>query len=282
MSRAGNGKANGSANGKANGIAAALLTSLLLSLLSSCATQPSAPVRAASAAAPATSETEAGPTVVAFREYKDPLIGFNRAVFAFNDVSYRHVLIPLARGYNDKLPPGFRNGVANFFDNLGTPVYLINNLLQLEPAAAGNTLLRFGINTTVGVLGIFDPATGRFDLPQTDTGFGDTLQKYGAGYGAYLVLPLLGSSDLRAGTGSLLDGFLHPATLLDEERDRILVQGFDGFQNAAPNLPSYIELTAEVEDPYIFMRNMYLQGVQRDALYGEPETGDQETVGPGN
>lgn len=207
------------------------------------------------------------PTVVAYRDYRDPLIHFNRAMFAFNDVSYRYLLVPLGKGYTNTVPSPIQQGVSNFFYNIKAPIYTVNNILQLKPRDAGTNIARFGINSTLGIFGLFDPAYHWFDLEKADTSLGDTLAQYGAGYGFYLVLPLLGPSDLRSGTSSLVEGFLHPVSYISEDRDRIIIQGFDYFQDFAADAANYEDLIADSDDPYIFMRNFYLQNLQRDADY---------------
>lgn len=215
-----------------------------------------------------TTQNDPDDTVVSYDDYSDPLIGMNRAIFAFNDVTYRYALIPMSKGYLYVVPEPARRGVGNFFYNLKSPVYIVNNALQLKPKDAGVNLLRFGINTTVGILGLFDPAKHWFDLEKADTTLGDTLAQYGAGYGVYLVVPFLGPSDLRTGTSTLVEGYLHPIRyLMEDERERFLVQGFDYFQEFAPSAEDYENLREESDDPYIFFRNMYLQGLQRDAEY---------------
>lgn len=210
---------------------------------------------------------EIEPTVVAYRDYHDPLIGINRGIFAFNDISYRYALIPLAKGYTKITPAPVRQSVGNFFYNIKSPLYLVNNAFQLKPKAAGTNVLRFGINTTLGLLGLFDPAKIWFDIEKADTNLNHTLAHYGAGYGAYLVLPLIGSSDLRSGSSTLVEGYFHPINYLVDGRERIFIQSFDYFQDFAPEADLYLELSEESEDPYIFFRNLYLQGIQRDVEY---------------
>lgn len=216
---------------------------------------------------PAQSAVDIEPTVVAYRDYKDPLIRVNRAIFAFNDVSYRYALIPVSKGYVKVVPRPVRQGVNNFFYNIKAPIYLINNSLQLKPKAAGVNLLRFGINSTIGLLGFFDPAKEWFSLEKADTDFGDTFAHYGAGYGFYIVLPILGPSDLRDGSSALLEGFFHPISYVADDPERTVIQGFGYFQEFAPLAERYQQLSEESDDPYVFFRNMYLQGVQRDAAY---------------
>lgn len=249
-----------------------LLLALIIAASAGCASTPEEHLIAESSAkgggeegTGGESEADIEPTVVAHRDYRDPLIGINRAVFAFNDVSYRYLLIPLGKGYVEVTPEPVQQSVGNFFDNLQAPIYLANNLLQWEPKAAGTNLLRFGINTTVGLLGLFDPAERWFDLKGAASTFEDTLAFYGAGYGFYVVLPFLGPSDLRNGASALTEGVLHPVSYISEDSQRILIQGFDYFQEFAPEAERYEDVVEESEDPYIFTRNLYLQGVQRDA-----------------
>jgi len=207
------------------------------------------------------------PTVVSYPEYRDPLIWLNRGIFAFNDVSYRYLLIPLSRGYLWLTPEPVQDSIGNFFDNLKTPVLAVNHLLQWQPALLGRDLLRFGINTTVGLLGLFDPARDWGGLPRAPTDSAATLAGYGAGYGIYLVLPIFGPSDLRDSAGLVADHFLNPVVYLTDNPERTAIQGFDFFQDYAPTAENYETLRRKSEDPYIFFRNLHLQGVQRDARH---------------
>lgn len=207
------------------------------------------------------------PTVVAYTDYQDPLMPLNRAMFAFNDLTFRIVLIPLGKGYVKVTPKPVRTGIGNVFANLKLPISAVNHLLQFKPKRAGQNLARFAINSTVGIAGIFDPATNEFEMTMLDTDFEDTLAHYGAGYGAYLVLPLFGPTDMRRGTGTVVDYFLHPVTYLADNPESTLINGFDYFQDFAPSGENYLKLRAESGEPYIFFRNLYLQGIQRNADY---------------
>ena len=208
-------------------------------------------------------------TVVSYEEsdYNDPLMAFNRAMFAFNDVSYRYVLIPVAKGYNYVTPAAVRTGIGNVFDNIKAPIHIINHLLQWEPAKAGATTARFLLNTTIGIAGIFDPAAAWFSLPKNETGFSDTLAHYGSGYGTFLVLPFVGPADLRSGTGIVADYFLNPIPYITEQPDSSYIMAGDKLQAFAPQAESYETLRAKSDDPYLFFRNMYLQGILRDQQY---------------
>jgi phospholipid-binding lipoprotein MlaA len=227
------------------------------------------PFPAARRPAPAAPATEPAlePTVVGYPEYRDPLIWLNRGIFAFNDVTYRYLLIPLGKGYEWAVPGPVRSSVDNFFYNLKMPVYAVNHLLQLEPEPLGRNLLRFGINSTVGVLGLFDPARAWWGLNRAETDFDETLAGYGAGYGIYLVLPVFGPSDLRHGASLVVDHFLNPVIYLTGAPESTAIQSFDFFQAYAPEAERYETLRRKSEEPYIFFRNLYLQGVQRDADY---------------
>ena len=211
------------------------------------------------------------PTVVSTPEYNDPLIGFNKAMFKFNDVAYRYALIPFSEGYIAVVPSPVRGSITNFFANIKMPISFVNNLLQGKPEDSARNIARFGINSTLGILGIFDPAQDWFDLTPAQSNLNTTLSSWGAGYGFYLVLPILGPSDLRNTLARFGDQALNPVNYLPEEQDRIILQGVDNINAFAPQAQRYLDLKAEAEDPYIFFRNMYLQGVVRDAEYSDQQ-----------
>lgn len=210
---------------------------------------------------------EPEPTVVSYTEYRDPLIRVNRVIFKFNDVTYHYLLIPLTKGYRKLVPDPIERGIRNFFYNIKTPVYAVNHLLQGKPKPFGRTLLRFGINTTIGLLGFFDPAKSKFNIKKEETHFENTLAHYGVDYGIYLVIPIMGPADIRRGVGSFVDGFLNPIPYFVEFPWSFAIAGFDNFQNFAPVAKRYDKLRRKPDDPYIYFRNLYLQGVQRDADY---------------
>ena len=169
--------------------ATSVFEALLLSLLLLTTSLPFSSALAAEGSGEAAQQTSATAVdlsddeiTVSYEEsdYNDPLMAFNRAMFAFNDVSYRYVLIPVAKGYNYVTPTVVRTGIGNVFDNIKAPIHIINHLLQWEPAKAGATTARFLLNTTIGIAGIFDPAKAWFDLPKQETGFADTLAEYGS------------------------------------------------------------------------------------------------------
>ena len=131
------------------------------------------------------------------QEVFDPLSGYNRVMTGFNDGFYFFVLDPVARGYRWVLPDTARRGVKNFFHNILFPLRFVNNALQLKAKNAGEEFLRFSINSTIGILGFWDPAKDLFGLEAHEEDFGQTLGYYGVGGGFHVVLPFLGPSNLR-------------------------------------------------------------------------------------
>ncbi len=252
--------------------AAALLLVLAAGGIDGCAAlRGRDPPAASSEAAPHPQTTIAAPTisptVVGYEHYPDPLIRINRAFFAFNDVAYRYLFIPVSHGYMRVTSAGVRKGVSNFFYNLKTPIYAVNHLLQWQPKSLGKDLLRFGINTTVGVLGIFDPARSWLHVDREETHLEDTLRGYGAGHGVYLVLPIFGPSDVRNGVSLIGDYLLNPIPYLTKFPESTEIQSFDYLQDYAPGADRYTVIRTKSKDPYLFFRNLYLQGEQRNEDY---------------
>jgi len=139
----------------------------------------------------------------------DPLQGFNRGVYKFNDAVDRAALKPVAKGYQKVTTQWMRTGVSNFFSNLGEPWTIVNELFQGKPKFMGQQTGRFLINTTLGIGGLFDVAS-KMNLPDRHEDFGQTLAVWGAPSGPYVMLPLLGPSSVRDGIGKIPDYFGHP------------------------------------------------------------------------
>ena len=144
----------------------------------------------------------------------DPWIGFNRSMFGVHQAVDGAVLEPVARGYRAITPRPLRTGVLNFLRNLKSPVVFANDVLQGEIGRAGNTAGRFAINTTIGVAGIFDPATS-MGLDRHDEDFGQTLAVWGVPSGPYLFVPLMGPSTVRDSAGRIIDTVFDPLTWAD-------------------------------------------------------------------
>jgi phospholipid-binding lipoprotein MlaA len=134
----------------------------------------------------------------------DPWEGFNRGVYNFNAQFDRYVFLPVVNAYEFVLPVFVQDRVSNFFSNLGEITSTANGLLQGRPEVAGRAVIRFVVNSTFGLLGTFDPAT-ELGLFQQREDFGQTLGRYGVGPGPFLVLPILGPSNVRDTTGLVFD-----------------------------------------------------------------------------
>ena len=155
----------------------------------------------------------------AAEDENDPLEPMNRYFFELNKFFDTILLKPVATWYDGVVPEPGRDGVRNFLDNLRSPVILANDLLQGEWDRAGTTASRFGINTTVGVLGLFDPAAG-WGFPQHSEDFGQTLGVYGTPEGPYLFVPVLGPAPPRDLTGFAVDQLFDPLTYIYWDRPK--------------------------------------------------------------
>ncbi|MGH7916853.1 MAG: MlaA family lipoprotein [Candidatus Binataceae bacterium] len=142
--------------------------------------------------------------------YSDPFAPFNEKMFSFNLKLDHYVVHPVAKGYADVLPKPARQSVGRFFDNISFIPRFANNLFQLRALFAMEEVARFGINSTLGVGGLFDPATNWFGIQEHPDDFGLTLGHYGVPTGPYLVLPFLGPKTIRSVVGYAADGSMWP------------------------------------------------------------------------
>jgi len=194
----------------------------------------------------------------------DPIEPFNRAMYHFNDRLYFWVLKPVAQGYSKVVPEPARISVSNFFSNLWSPVRLVNCLLQLNPMGALTELFRFWINTTVGVAGLFDPASSEeINLQAQDEDFGQTLGFYGVGQGFYIVWPFLGPSSPRDTVGRIGDYFTYPISYLDPWYVWSAVRGYEVVNDVSLRIGDYEALKDAAIDPYVAMRDFYVQYRQK-------------------
>lgn len=189
----------------------------------------------------------------------DPLAPWNKAMFVFNDKLYFWVLKPAATGYKTVTPGVVRTGVRNFFHNLGTPVRVVNCMLQGKSEAMGAEVARFMVNTTVGVLGFGNPARRdpRLSVPAED--LGQTLAVWGIGDGPYIVWPVLGPSTLRDSVGDFGDGYLNPVSYVDPLELQVGVRAYDTINETSFRLGDYESLKESAIVPYEALRNAYLQ-----------------------
>lgn len=192
-------------------------------------------------------------------EPQDPLQTVNRGFFAFNQEFDRFVLKPLATGYKTVTPAPVRDGVNNFYWNLDEIPTAANNLLQIKPKPFLNGLARLAINSTIGILGIFDVAS-HVGFPRTENDFGITLAHYGFTSSPYLVLPFLGPSNVRDGLGLGVDySFFTVWPYMRSVSLRNTLLGFDYIRIRANYLGNEDVLKVAALDKYTMVRDAYMQ-----------------------
>jgi phospholipid-binding lipoprotein MlaA len=188
----------------------------------------------------------------------DPLEGLNRGTYAFNDAVDRAVLKPVAQGYQAVTPTFVRSGVSNAFSNVGDVSVSVNNLLQGKPRDALSDLGRFVVNSTLGILGLFDVATP-MGLEKHEEDFGQTLGKWGVGSGPFLMVPLMGPSTLRDSTGRFADSYAGWFRQVDHVPTRNSTYGLEVINLRAGLLGAGDTLDTAALDKYQFLRDAYLQ-----------------------
>ena len=220
---------------------------LLATTLSGCA---NAPPRADTAA------------YEAYQAQNDPLEPTNRFFFAVNDRIDRYAFKPVAQGYVDITTQGIRNHVGDFVSNIGTPARMVNFMLEGKSRDAGTALVRFVLNSTIGIGGIFDPA-GALGYKPLDTDFGMTLAEWGVPSGPYLYLPVFGPSSTRDVWNIPVEFYATPMAVAPEST---ALNDF-GWSEAGLHLintrAEYIQPIDEIEatslDPYATFRSLYRQ-----------------------
>jgi phospholipid-binding lipoprotein MlaA len=191
-------------------------------------------------------------------EVYDPLEKMNRGVFWFNDKLDTYLLRPIAKGYDRVLPSPVKSSIRNAIDNLYSPVYTANNLLQAKPKAAGTSVGRFVVNTTVGIAGLFDPAS-TIGLDSRREDFGQTLGVWGTGSGPYLVIPLIGPTNVRDGVGRLVDSPLRIWPFFVDFEWNMAEFGVEVVSTRAQHLGTIDTLRETSFDFYAAVRNGYDQ-----------------------
>lgn len=190
----------------------------------------------------------------------DPLEPFNRGVFWFNDKLYFYVMKPTVKAYRFLVHEKIRQGVSNFFSNLASPVYIVNDVLQARGMDAGREGFRFLVNSTLGVFGFFDIAKDYGGLSRNAEDMGQTLGSYGVDHGFYLVLPVLGPSSLRDGVGTLTDFSFHPVTYAGYDLvERGEIKAAELTTDLSLDKDTYETVVRQSIDPYLTIRNGYLQ-----------------------
>jgi phospholipid-binding lipoprotein MlaA len=187
----------------------------------------------------------------------DPWENWNRRVHGFNMAIDRTVAAPLARAYVNVVPRPVRLGVGNFFNNLGQPVSALNALLQGKPKQAGQSVGRFVVNITLGVGGLFDPAT-RMHIPNRSEDFGQTLGVWGWETSRYVELPLFGPRTVRDTFGLVGDGQVSPLRQVDDDATRIGLQGLQ-LVDLRTQLFAVDRLREGAADEYALVRDAWMQ-----------------------
>lgn len=188
---------------------------------------------------------------------RDPWEGYNRAVYAFNDGLDTVLLKPAAQAYDAVVPAPVDRGVGNFFANLGEVGNFANALLQAKPGEGARALARLAINSTVGLLGLFDVAT-ELGIERGEEDFGQTLGAWGAGPGPYFVLPVLGPSTVRDALGKPADFLTDPTAWLDDPAARNAAYAAEAVHARAGLLETEAAVEDLAADQYALVRNAYL------------------------
>jgi phospholipid-binding lipoprotein MlaA len=191
------------------------------------------------------------------RDPRDRFERYNRAMFSFNQAVDRTVVRPVAVGYTKITPRPVRQGISNFLANLSYPVVIVNDVLQAKPELFARDTARLVVNTTVGIGGLFDPAS-KWGLSANDEDLGQTFGRWGLPQGPYVMLPLLGPTTVRDGVGRVGDQFAEPRTYIDDSTVRYGLTGLDLLDTRASLLDAD-EVMNRAFDPYAFVRNAYLQ-----------------------
>ncbi len=189
---------------------------------------------------------------------RDPWEGFNRKMHGFNNILDRFVLRPVAAGYDKVIPDSVQSGVSRFFTNLRLPATALNQAMQGRPGHAGQSLGRFLVNSTVGIAGVFDPAT-RFGIPRHDgEDFGQTLATWGWRDSRYLVMPVLGPRTVRDAVAFVGDEQMSLTARIDSSSvaDKLLIlQTVDGRARLLP----LDQARKDAMDDYTFVRDVWAQ-----------------------
>lgn len=198
----------------------------------------------------------------------DPWENLNRKSFAVNDFFDRILLRPIAKGYTKVVPRFARQGIHNALVNFGTPVVALNQLLQGKGRSALSDTGRFAVNTTLGIGGLFDPAT-KMGMVAHNEDFGQTLQTWGVAPGPHIVLPLRGSTTVTDAVGSLIGTFTNPALLFSDTQTRVIITGVSVIDLRAQLLGADALVSG---DKYLFLRDAVLQ--RRQFLVNDGEVED--------
>jgi phospholipid-binding lipoprotein MlaA len=206
----------------------------------------------------------------------DPWEAYNRKIHSFNVKVDEAVAQPIARGYNAMLPEEPRRGIRNFFRNLGYPVTALNLVLQGKFQDSLTATGRFLMNSTVGVLGFFDVASD-VEIPYYDEDFGQTLAVWGWKNSRYLVMPVFGPYTVRDFLGRSFYGYFSPVTYVAREYNNYIPMVVDLITLRAELMPFQAEIDA-ASDPYVLIRDAYLQNREFKIYDGDPPAPDYDAL----
>jgi phospholipid-binding lipoprotein MlaA len=205
---------------------------------------------------------------------RDPFEGFNRTMWDFNyDILDKYLLKPVTQGYVAVMPQPVRTGLVNFSNNLAEPANFLNNLLQGEIDGSMVSLARFLINTTVGVVGVFDVASS-MDLNKEKESFGEVLGVWGLETGPYLMIPARGPTDIRSTTGDVVDNMMFPMNILNS--NFTLFSAVVGVIEGRARLLSQDSTLNSSLDPYVFVKTAYFQRLEFKVKNGKVEKTPEE------
>jgi len=193
----------------------------------------------------------------------DPLYIWNKGMYYFNDKFYFWLLKPVSQGYSAIFPEGVRGSISNFFYNLTTPIRFLNSLLQLKMKSAGNEIVRFVVNSSVGVGGLGDFAKDKLDIKRHNEDLGQTFGYYGVGHGFYITWPLLGPSSLRDSIGLIGDAFLNPVNYVTPLQDCLAITASDKVNDTSLHIGDYEDIIKAAVDPYVSIRDAYVQNREK-------------------
>ncbi|MFC1689515.1 VacJ family lipoprotein [Pseudomonadota bacterium] len=207
---------------------------------------------------------------------RDPWEAYNRKIHSFNMGFDNAIFRPVAKGYDYIMPDAPQRGVRNFFRNLSYPVTFINLILQGKFEDSMTATGRFLMNSTVGLLGFVDVAT-KLDMPKYDEDFGQTLAVWGWKDSRYLVMPLFGPYTARDFIGRGFYGYFHPVSFAIREYNNYIPLVVDLISLRAELLPFQAELDA-ANDPYVLVRDVWLQNREYKIYDGEPPQPDYDAL----
>ena len=222
-------------------------------------------------------EAKSNAAVVDTSDPRDPLEPVNREIWDFNwDVLDAYILRPITVTYVTVMPQPARTGLVNITDNLQEPANFLNNMFQGKVDDGLDSLARFLINTTVGLVGTFDVAS-KIGIERKREQFGETLAVWGLDTGPFLMLPFLGPSDPRSFTGDYVDGFAFPMSLLEGSVNLARI-GISVLETRAQLLDQEAQLEQSVDD-YAFVKNAYFENLEfrvTDGKSGDKAIDDEQ------